>query len=84
MCKQKKIIMDEIKLSKWKERFEQEVSNIRIEYNSFFMKEKLEELYSVKLDESNEWKLQLNSRLPNDIKDRLTQSFLAAKPEDSI
>lgn len=76
--------MDEIKLSKWKERFEQEVSNIRIEYNSFFMEEKLEELYSIKLDESNEWELQLRSKLPTDVKNRLTQSFLAAKPEDSI
>ncbi|MGI8599880.1 MAG: hypothetical protein ACR2KB_11570 [Chitinophagaceae bacterium] len=76
--------MDEIKLSKWKERFEQEISSIQIEYNSFFLKEELEKLYSIKLNESNEWELQLSSKLPNDVTDRLTQSFLAAKPEDSI
>lgn len=39
-------------------------SNNRIDYNSFFMKENLEELYSIKLDKSNEREWHLRSKLP--------------------
>jgi len=76
--------MDELKLNKWKENFEQEAKSIQTAYNSFFLTKKLEELYTIRLDKSGEWELQLNEQLPKEIRDRLTQIFLSAKPEDSI
>jgi len=76
--------MDEIKLNQWKVRFEQDVKNIQIDYNAFFLKQPIDQVYSINLDESNEWQLQINDNIPNEIKSTLQQLFLAAKPEDSI
>ena len=76
--------MDEIKLVAWKKRFEQEVKCIQTEYNSYFLNNSMEELYTINLDESNEWDLRLSAQLPKEIKDRLMQIFLSAKPEDSV
>lgn len=76
--------MDEIKLTKWKERFEQEVKNIQVEYNAYFLNRKLQDVYTVKMDESHEWELVITGQLPDEIKQRLQQIFLSAKPEDSI
>lgn len=67
-----------------KKKFEQEVKQIKTEYNSIFFNKKMEELYTINLDESNEWELQLSRRLSKEIKERLMQSFLSAKPEDSV
>ena len=76
--------MDEIKLNKWKERFEQEVKNVQIEYNSFFLDQKLQDAYTIELGESNEWWLIINEQVPKEIKTRLQEAFLATKPEDSV
>lgn len=76
--------MDEIKLNNWRERFEQNVKNLQTEYDAFFLNSPLADMYSISLDESDEWELQIKDNVPTEIKGRLQQLFLAAKPEDSI
>ena len=76
--------MDEIKLNRWKENFETEVKNIQVEYDSFFLNRKLDNIYNITLNESNEWELQIEDNLPNEIKNRFQQIFLNTKPEDSV
>lgn len=78
------MIMDEIKLSKWKQRFEQNVNSLQTEYDAFFQNTSLDDIYSINMDESDEWQLQVRDNIPNEIKSRLEQIFLASKPEDSI
>ncbi len=73
--------MDEMKLNRWKERFEQEVKNITIEYNSFFLNEDPKEFYTIQLNNSGEWALELREDLPNEVKSKLKQTFLITKPE---
>lgn len=75
--------MDGLKLDTWKERFEMEMKNLQAQYASTF-KDYQHDLYSMKLDESHEWQLQVNEQVPKDIKSRIEQLFLAAKPEDSV
>lgn len=76
--------MDGLKLDNWKQKFEQEVKSLQTEYNSYFLKHKLEDVYSIKMDESNEWEMQVNEQVPGEIKSRIEQLSLTAKPEDSI
>lgn len=73
--------MDEMKLNRWKERFEQEVKNITIEYNSFFLNEDPKEFYTIQLNNSGEWALELREDLPNEVKSRLKQTLLTTKLE---
>ena len=76
--------MDAVKLKHWKQRFEQEIEQLQIEYDSFLFKENLKEFYSFDLDESDEWALKMNPGLPSGIKQRLEKLFLVTKPEDSV
>lgn len=76
--------MDELKLDKWKENFETEVKNIQVEYDSFFLNRQFDSIYNITLNESNEWELQIDDNLPNEIKNRFQQVFLNTKPEDSV
>jgi hypothetical protein len=76
--------MDEIKLTEWRERFEQNAKDVEIEYNAFFLNQTPDSIYSINLNESHEWQIQINEKIPNEIKRRLEQIFLEAKPEDSI
>lgn len=76
--------MDGIKLENWKERFNQEVKNIQIEFDSFFKNRRLDEYYQLTIDESDELTLKLGDNLPREIKGRLQQILISTKPEDSI
>lgn len=76
--------MDSVKLERWKERFNQEIKNVEIEFDSFFKNEKLDEYYHLAIDESDELILKLNEGLPGEIKARLQHVLSLTKPEDSI
>lgn len=76
--------MDELKLKTWRERFERAAQDIETEHNAFFSRQKVGEVYCIIMDESDEWRLQLDEDLPNEIKSRLLQAFLTSKPEDSV
>lgn len=76
--------MDGLKLDRWKENFLREVKNVQIEFASFFKEKDLDAYYSLQMDGSDEFSLELNDELPNEIKERLMQLLLATKPEDSI
>lgn len=76
--------MDEIKLTRWRNRFEKDINSLQTEHNAFFLNKPLQDIYTISLDESHEWKLQVKNNIPNEIRSRLQQLFLAAKPEDSI
>lgn len=76
--------MDGLKLDKWKENFENEVKNVTIEFDAFFKAKNLGELYSLQMDASDEWSLEISDDLPNEIKERLMHVLLSTKPEDSI
>ena len=76
--------MDELKLEKWKEGFNEEAQSIEIEFASLFKNKKLNDCYVLKLDESSELSLELNNELPEEIKGRLKKSLITTKPEDSV
>lgn len=72
--------MNDLKLNRWKERFEQEVKNITIEYDAFFLNEDPKEFYTIQLNDRGEWALELREDLPNEVKARLKQTLLNTKP----
>ncbi len=79
--------MDGLKIDKWKENFEAGLATIKIEFDALFLPRKLDEFYSVKFDEvSQNLELEILHRneLPKEIKDRITEAFLNARPEDSV
>jgi hypothetical protein len=57
---------------------------MNVEFDSFFKDKKLDDCYSLKLDESSEYVIEANVTLPQAIKQRLTQLLAETKPEDSI
>ncbi len=76
-----------LKLEKWKENFEAGMANLQIEFDTFSLEKKLEEFYSLKVDEvSQNLELEIlhNNELPKEIANRISEAFLNAKPEDSI
>ncbi len=79
--------MDGVKLTKWRENFKAGIGNLQIEFDAFFVEKKLDEFYSLKVDEvSQNLVLEIlnQDELPKEIADRLIQIFTQAKPEDSI
>jgi hypothetical protein len=77
--------MDELKLDKWRKRFNDNLGGVKISFEAFFYNRDLEEYCALTVDEtSNELVLKLGDELPEDIKERLTKLLIATKPEDSI
>lgn len=76
--------MDGLKLDKWKENFQREVVNLKTEFDAFFKEKDLNAYYTLHMDASDEFTLQLSDELPHEIKERLMQLLLSTKPEDSI
>lgn len=77
-------IMDELKLNVWQQRFTEEVQTLETAFAAFFQRASLKTYYQLSLDSSHELSLQINDGLPQEIKARLVETFLATKPEDSI
>ncbi len=79
--------MDEIKLNKWIENFNQELQNIQAEYNSFLLSGKLDDFYKLNIDDIG-FNLSLTilnpGKLPNEIEERLAKALTDTMPEDSI
>ena len=76
--------MDELKLEKWKNDFDAKAKNISVEFDTFFKDKKLNDYYSLKLDESSEYTIEMTDKLPRRIKERLLQLLAETKPEDSV
>lgn len=78
--------MDGIKSKLWMENFNSEVQSLQTVFDSFFYNKKLSEYYTVNVDDVNlTLSLEITDKtLPNEIRERLEQILLAAKPEDSI
>ncbi|MGI8634265.1 MAG: hypothetical protein ACR2KZ_02565 [Segetibacter sp.] len=79
--------MDGLKIDKWKENFEAGLATIKIEFDAFFLKKKLDEFYSLNTDETShnlELEILHSNDLPEEMKDRITEAFLNARPEDSV
>ncbi len=76
--------MDGIKLEGWRKSFEEKIKSFSAEYSSYSRAQPLESVYSIQLDESNEWHLTIAQGVPDAIKERLEQLFLDSKPEDSV
>lgn len=76
--------MDGIKLNKWKADFEAKVKALQMKYKPSFSNKQFSDIYTISLDESEEWELKLNSDLSSEIKEELQKAFMEVKPEDSI
>ena len=76
--------MDSVKLNKWKENFEQGVESLKAEFGQIFRGKNLVDYYTLRLDSSDEYYLQINNELPADTKERLVKLLLETKAEDSI
>ncbi|MBS1751591.1 MAG: hypothetical protein DI539_26905 [Flavobacterium psychrophilum] len=77
--------MDGLKLNSWRKKFTEQATSIRMEYDAFFLNKKLEDYYSLFIDEtSEELELRITDELPEEIKDRLLKLLITTKPEDSI
>ena len=60
--------MDEIKLTTWRNRFEQDIDRLQTGPTAFFLNKPLQDIYTIELNESDEWKLQGKDNVPNEIK----------------
>ncbi len=79
--------MDGLKIDKWREKFEAGIANLQIEFDAFFLKKKLDKFYSLNTDETSqnlELEILHSNELPEEMKDRITEAFLNARPEDSV
>lgn len=77
--------MDGLKLKKWQDNFNQEVSKLEIEFDAFFKEKKLDEYFTLTMSEvSQNLSLKLNDQLPAEVKKRMEQLFMATMPEDSV
>lgn len=76
--------MDELKLEKWKNDFSAKAKNLNVEFNAFFNNRRLDEYYSLMLDESSEFTIEITDKLPRRIKEKLQQLLSETKPEDSV
>lgn len=76
--------MDGLKLNRWKESFQGELENLKIELNAFFKDKALSEYYLLQVDASDELSLKISGELPKEIKERLMKLLLETKPEDSV
>ena len=76
--------MDELKLAAWRQRFNEEAKTIQTEFDAFFKDKPLDTYYQLNLDVSDELSLIIREDLPKEIRERLMQTLLATKPEDSI
>jgi hypothetical protein len=65
--------MDELKLHKWKKKFEFEIAGLQIEFDSFFMDKRLSDYYKLRLMNKqiiSHWNLQIKT---NNQKIQLTE-----------
>lgn len=78
--------MDELKLNRWKETFNNEIRNLQTEYNAFLKQQPLTDFYKLYIEEGmQELSLKIvEEGLPKEIKNKLMQLFTNTKPEDSI
>jgi hypothetical protein len=79
--------MDGLKLDKWRNTFTSEVQNLQTEFDAFFLTKKLDEFYTLKVDEASQTlllEITNKDELPKEIEDRLTQIYFRTQPEDSV
>jgi hypothetical protein len=79
--------MDGLKLDKWRNAFTSEVQNLQTEFDAFFLTKKLDEFYTLKVDEASQTlllEITNKDELPKEIEDRLTQIYFRTQPEDSV
>ena len=76
--------MDELKLEKWKNDLNAKAKSMSVDFDPFFKDKKLDDYYSLKLDESSEYTIEITDKLPRRIKERLQQLLAETKPEDSV
>lgn len=76
--------MDGLKRNRWKESFQSELENLKIELNAFFKDKVLSEYYLLQADASDELSLKISDELPKEIKERFMKLLLETKPEDSV
>ena len=68
----------------WAEAFEREVQSIQVEYDAFFIERKIQDFYTLRINEENGYvAIDIISRddLPAGIIDRLTVAYLNSKPK---
>lgn len=78
--------MDELKLVKWKDSFDNAVKNLKIEFESYLQDKKFEDIYELRIgDTGNNLSLIItDDNLPESLKHRLEKLLVETQPEDSI
>ncbi len=68
---------------KWIENFNEELINIQIEFDAFFTEGKIDDYYSLKVDEETgkvSIYISKSNELPKQIADALSDAFIKSKP----
>jgi hypothetical protein len=69
---------------KWIENFEQELINIQIEFDAFFLKGKIDDYYKLKVDETTgkpSIYIAESNELPKQIEEALSDAFIKSEPK---
>ena len=77
--------MDELKLNAWHENFQAGIEKLQIDYDAFFLKEKLQDFYNLKVDWENQHLIleMVNlDNLPKEIESQILKIYETSKPED--
>lgn len=70
---------------KWIENFEQELINIQIEFDAFFLKGKIDDYYKLKIDERTgnpSIYISESNELPKQIAEALSAAFIKSEPKE--
>ncbi len=77
--------MNELKLNTWLENFQGGIEKLQIEYDAFFLKEKLRDFYNLKVDKENQHlilEMFNQDKLPKEIESQILKIYETSKPED--
>ncbi|MEO8112671.1 MAG: hypothetical protein ABI594_21660 [Ginsengibacter sp.] len=81
----KNIIMDESKLNAWIKSFQAGIEKLQIEYDAFFLKEKLQDFYNLRVDRENQHlilEMVNHDNLPKEIESQILKIYETSRPED--
>ena len=70
-------------INAWLKRFQQELTGIQMEFDAFFLNNKLEDYFFIEHNKSTLLTLHFtgNKDLPKDITEAITAAFIRSKPE---
>ncbi len=78
--------MDQLKLEKWRAAFQQKMHELEIEYNTYLLPKKFEEVYELKVAQTwQDFYVWIDTdTVPLALQERITAALVETEPEDSV